>query len=315
MLEIKDLVGLSQPLTKLIEVISSACGVRYRPIAIRAEAAARAEEIKLLGHAQNEVDTARIKAVALAEVEARKIWALPATDSIEERAFQRIEYQNQQRQGNLEAIVQHAIANLPEKASPDPLNEDWKTRFFRTSEDISTSHMQELWGRVLAGEVAKPGTFSLRTLETLRNLSSREAAAFESARYLAAEGRILKLGGDQGGLDEFGLSFEKILLLRDAGLLADGDTLLVRITLTGEETSSELVYNGQILLLELPPNLRQIDFHNYPFTEAGRELIRLIDPQPNMPYLRKLAAINSSVKFSIGPAELSRDQFQPISAT
>lgn len=314
MLEIKDLAGLSQPLTKLVEVISSACGTMYRPTAIRAEAAAKSEAIKLLGHAQTEVDTARISAVALAKVEAKKISALPAIDSIEDRARQRLEYQSQQRQRNVEAIAQHAIVNLPEKVSSSPVDGDWKARFFRISEDISTLHMQELWGRVLAGEVAQPGTFSLRTLETLRNLSSGEASAFESASYLAAEGRIIKLGGDQGHLDEFGLRFEKILLLRDAGLLADGDTLKVRIDLTGEDTNYELAYNGQILLLEFSPNLRQFEFDNYLFTEAGRELIQLIDPHPNMAYLRKVAALYSSIKFSIGPAELSRDQFQPISA-
>ena len=34
-MDIKDLAGLSQPLTKLIEVLSSGMGAIYRPIGIR----------------------------------------------------------------------------------------------------------------------------------------------------------------------------------------------------------------------------------------------------------------------------------------
>ena len=39
--------------------------------------------------------------------------------------------------------------------------------------------MQKLWGRLLAGEVASPQSYSKRTLQFLKTLSKREAAAFE----------------------------------------------------------------------------------------------------------------------------------------
>jgi hypothetical protein len=40
--------------------------------------------------------------------------------------------------------------------------------------------MQLLWGKLLAGEVARPGNFSLRTLNVLQNLTRSEALAFEA---------------------------------------------------------------------------------------------------------------------------------------
>ena len=38
--------------------------------------------------------------------------------------------------------------------------------------------MRVLWGKILAGEVRKPNSFSLRTLETLRNMSTDDAKLF-----------------------------------------------------------------------------------------------------------------------------------------
>jgi hypothetical protein len=37
--------------------------------------------------------------------------------------------------------------------SDTPVDEDWIVRFFNVVEDISDEMMQQLWGRILAGEV------------------------------------------------------------------------------------------------------------------------------------------------------------------
>lgn len=62
--EIKDLAGLSQPATKLIEVVSAAIGTLHRPRAIQAEAVAKAFELKTLGEAQAQVEETK-KRIAL----------------------------------------------------------------------------------------------------------------------------------------------------------------------------------------------------------------------------------------------------------
>lgn len=50
--EIKDLGGLSQPLTKLIEVVSLGIGAHFRPGAIRSTADAKAYEIEAMARAE-----------------------------------------------------------------------------------------------------------------------------------------------------------------------------------------------------------------------------------------------------------------------
>ena len=58
---------------------------------------------------------------------------------------------------------------------PEP---EWVSRFFDIAAGITTEQLQYLWGRILAGEIKQPGSFSLRTLDVLRNLSRKEAESF-----------------------------------------------------------------------------------------------------------------------------------------
>jgi hypothetical protein len=54
-MQIKDLVGLSKPLTRLIEVVSQGVGAVGTPYLIKRTADARAHEIKVIGDALKQV--------------------------------------------------------------------------------------------------------------------------------------------------------------------------------------------------------------------------------------------------------------------
>ena len=83
------------------------------------------------------------------------------------------------------AMLEHLGAGEGEDNSP-PVNEtvtndiddDWLNVFERYAEDASTERMQRLWGRVIAGEVRKPGKYSMRTLRFLSEFSQADALAF-----------------------------------------------------------------------------------------------------------------------------------------
>lgn len=288
-MDIKDLAGLSEPLTKLVEVLGSGMGALYKPIGIRREANAQADAIRLLGKAQQEVDASRMQAIAAAEVR-NKLLMTEANLQIEERAQIRLEHREVRRQGNLEAIAEAAVTHLPEQVSNEKVDEDWKTRFFNIAEDVASSEMQDLWGRILAGEVARPGSYSLRTLEVLRNLSKSEAEAFQKIRYLADDGgRVIK-ATESSKLDDFGIDFNKILKLREAGLLVDGDMLSTELTIPEDKDFIAIGYNGKALMIK--PNektVKKLSLKVYMYTGAGTELMSLIDPQPNVEYLKMLA--------------------------
>lgn len=56
---------------------------------------------------------------------------------------------------------------------------DWYVRFYQASGNVSDETMQDLWAKLLAGEVSKPSTYSFKTIDVLRNLSKKDAELFQ----------------------------------------------------------------------------------------------------------------------------------------
>jgi hypothetical protein len=110
----------------------------------------------------------RIRARAQAQADAALIIAegRAHVQEIEVRAVERLRKRETRRQQNIERITLKAVAALPpaEQISEQPVNSDWTTRFFEECHDISDEQMQEIWAKIMAGEVARPGSFGPRTL-------------------------------------------------------------------------------------------------------------------------------------------------------
>lgn len=203
-----------KPIEKLIEVISKGIGTIYRPRAIRKEAEAKAFEIEI-------IERAKSKALAEGkEIEAETI----------ERIQDRIVHKELRRQENIDNVTEIAAQQLSqeESVSDEPVDEDWTTRFFNIVEDVSDEEMQQLWGRILAGEVKRPKTYSLRTLELLKNISKREADVFTRASnfvIISWGSPFIFRGEENDYLDKYNLNFEDRLLLTETGLLQSDSTI------------------------------------------------------------------------------------------
>ena len=162
-----DLVGIgklaeavSKPTEKLIEEVSKGIGTLYRPRAIRKEGEAEAVKLLAIETAKAEAEEAR-KDIALAG-QMNRLAQLSGSDPLLiERAKIRLALQELQGQVNIEAIANAAVEQLPEQVSDAPVSDEWRQRFFKLAADVSEEGMQEIWAKVLAGEVAKPQSFSI----------------------------------------------------------------------------------------------------------------------------------------------------------
>ena len=47
---------------------------------------------------------------------------------------------------------------------------DWLIRYYEAVGNISDENMQDLWAKILAGEINSPSAYSLKTIDTLRNM-------------------------------------------------------------------------------------------------------------------------------------------------
>lgn len=290
-MEVSDLAGISEPAKKLIEVISSAIGSEFRPRCMRREADAKAYEIRTIAAAQADAIVLKSKGEALADLERINLIAGDNPDLVE-RAKIRLLSREVEGQRNIEAIAEEAFSNLPVSASDQPISKDWKRIFFLNAENICDKDLQYLWGKVLAGEVVSPGSYSLRTLEILKNLSKHEAEIFRLACSLAFDdGSIVKPTFDNSNqFEEYGLTFGNLLSLRDAGLLNENDSLAKHFEDMDKSPSFILINNGvRIMISGTIPQ-----FFSLPsllFTVAGKELKNLIEDNPCLPYLHSVGVL------------------------
>lgn len=59
-----------------------------------------------------------------------------------------------------------------------PLDDDWMNAFVRFAEDASSEQLQDLFGRILAGQMVRPGSFALSTLRAVAELDQPTAEDF-----------------------------------------------------------------------------------------------------------------------------------------
>jgi uncharacterized repeat protein (TIGR03899 family) len=304
--EIKDLLGFSKPLTRLIEVVSAGIGRVYAPTLIRRTADAEAYKTKVLAAAVAEASKSADQPVAYENgvlVTWRKpddgtFVVLPSTT--EERALARLDYQQRRQQSNIETIVGAAAENLAEVAevplqAPD---EDWIGRFFAYAQDVNSAQFQQVWSRILAGEIKRPGTFSLRALEALRHLSKSDAEVFE--KMLSASVYTLDLSGVRSYLvpvhDEQRLenAFEIYkfhhITLSEIGLMYP-DEIFLNSFMSDDIKSRVLVAEPNYLVATRGSIKSPVAFKVWKFSATGSELARLVQSHVDLTVLRDIGSL------------------------
>ncbi len=194
-MDIKDLAGLAKPLEKLIETFGSGAGALFKPRHIREVAKA-------------EADAALIRAEGDC-----------AADAVRARAAARLLDEETRRQQNLESIGDRAAQALPPSVSEKAVDPDWAVHFVNEAKDTSREDMQELWGRVLAGEVASPGTFSKRTVSLVKLLEPADAQHFATLCSLRIDNGNPVVDWPNDFVTRLGLTFGVLSQLDAVGLV------------------------------------------------------------------------------------------------
>lgn len=301
---------------KLVEVTASGIGGVAGPLL--AEWRARKEGRARVIAAEADRDVLRIQAEAQAEARSLLVGDVGGVVGRVELAdgiTQRIEYQELKRHANIASTVGTAALQLEGKMVPGgEADHDWTARFFDGVQDVSSEEMRELWGRVLAGEVERPGSTSIRALSVLRDLDAKTAQTFSklcsAAVYLemcdgeTLDARVPSLGGDasQNALLDFGLGYRELTRLNEHGLvIGDYNSYLDYVVVDDELDGSALLrHQGKYWdwVNEGPAGKERIvRIHGVAMTTAGCELSRVVWPEPMPGYLGRLEAFLSGRGF------------------
>ena len=162
-----NLGELSKPIDTLINKISDVTGVLFEPTRIRRKAKAEADA---------KITIAKADAI-VRNIELKNNLKL---QEISKRALQRVVREEVIKQKNIENIILKAISYITSSAKSEYIDNDWLLKFFDKSKYISNEKMQEIWGKILAGEANKPGNFSRKTLDIVEELDQNDASFFQN---------------------------------------------------------------------------------------------------------------------------------------
>ena len=293
----------------------------------KAGQAARAKLIAAKGEVEAQrilaggrADTMQIIATAQADAKSTVISpdaVLQGEVDIPDIVSQRIQFQEEKRQANIGSVVGKAALQLGdgEVLDHEP-DHDWTAQFFNDVQDVSSEEMQQLWARVLAGEVESPGSVSLKAMNILRGLDRNTALLFRtlcSARMTPLIGvpgggtiqakvdivASLHSSATKNSLQEYDLSYASLNRLNEHGLIVPqyNSTWTNQVIDAGPGKSPRWIsmafgFQGQIWVL-VPVDKREGDFNveinGILLTTSGMELASVIDIRAMPEYQQAVA--------------------------
>ena len=199
------------------------------------------------------------------------------------------QFQQKKRMANVQSIVRQSIEQMPEQVPDTPVDHDWAARFFDNAKDVSNEEMQKLWAKLLAGEVERPGSASLRTLSILREMTQKEAELFARAVNYIFSGTdatawMFRANASVQALPD--ISVSELYSLIGAGLVIPHDSELCRWVTPNLDAYCHIIYAGKkILRLEA----KRFSIPIYDFSISGTQLAKYIEPTVNAEYLQQVA--------------------------
>ena len=295
-------------LEKLVDYTASGVGAVAGPMLALWKARREAEAKRITAQA----DADALQIIADAQAKARQSLDAPIESghgTLEihgDTITQRIEFQERKRQSNIVSVVRDAAAELGDKEvpnhEPDP---DWTARFFDSVQDVSSEDMQKIWARILSGEVENPGRTSFRTLDTLKNMTKRDAEMFRNVCDFVIDDFVFYDS-------EYRQSYDapkprNLFHLQDCGLMNVGSLLIKRCTWNDRSRREGIVflYGSSLLkILNEKGTEKDLTIPSVFLTTAGRELSRVAECTLQIDYLRSFAGFLRSKNCQLSYAEV-----------
>ncbi|MGF1700715.1 TIGR03899 family protein [Photobacterium makurazakiensis] len=218
--------------------------------------------------------------------------------NLHQRSRERLESDQNRQQDNLEKIFKLASDHYKaiKAAKFDP---DWLFHFISIAKNIRNHSMQHLWARILKQELTIPNSVSLKTLDTLRNMTHKETQIFHRASMLSCQisndsckkiitslkikpsllPNLFSTKVKKLSLGYFQLPYSDVLVLMDLGLL-----IKTELESGSLEPKVSFPFRYQQYTYNLTPIQKEISFTYYRFSPVGEELAELLGEKTNEPF-------------------------------
>ena len=213
---------------------------------------------------------------------------------------------------NVSKALLRAEAELEDDPQTPPdrtVDEDWLFRWRDAAGTVSTEDLQTLWGRVLAGEIKSPGSFSLRTLEFLKNISQKEAREITKLAPFVLDNDFIFRGANKL-FDAEGITFGFLLYLQNLGITCGVDAAGLSVEIGHgypDRFQKVLISYDRALLVTHEDASKKLKLEIYGLTPLGKQIFKLGSFTPHEIYLREIGQIICQQGFNVSLARWKDD--------
>lgn len=235
--------------------------------------------------------------------------------NVSDRALTTMINKSIKEQINIDEIVANAVNIIEckinkdyDKISNKEVSEDWALRFFDISRNIRDEEMKNLWSSILADEIITPGSYSLRTLETLKNMNRQDAELFIKISNLALDiSHSVIIPQSNEMLDKYDISFIDSVYLEELNLLQRDIVYKIepneqRFIMFGEERC--------IIIKNISD--KNVSINILKLTNVGKEIYKLTNPTFDLKDLKEIGkgiqSLNNDVEVYYTDAVFYKDE-------
>ena len=185
------------------------------------------------------------------------------------------------------------------------INDDWLNSFETEARQVSTEDMQHRFGRILAGEIKQPGSYSIRAVKALREMDQKAAILFKKLcsmciafEYLTdrriLDARVISFGDGlvQGDPDKCSLNSYEIDVLSEYRLISSTQNYIYPYNLCIQSLNNRsphpCLHQGKDWFFDPFDPIQEFRFSGLSFSIVGRQLFRIVDQDPMPEYTEDL---------------------------
>lgn len=193
------------------------------------------------------------------------------------------------RVSNLAGVLSHAESEVKTNVNITDVDDNWLEEFQDHAEKISDEDTQIIWGKLLAGEMNSPGSYSKQLMSILSTMSKADAETFvklssfcilalDTPSSMKGQGVIL-LHPDKGKGNTYNheaFNYDMVSCLSSFGLLNLSGGMLFKVE---PDQTRSFVVGDEILTIKNKESKTNDLWFTPAFTHAGAELISLCEPE------------------------------------
>lgn len=233
---------------------------------------------------EDEIERQRIARRAELELESAS-----ALQRLESAAAYAAREEQLRRLINKASVVAEALEDFREEVDPTEeqgeVEDDWLNIFEDHASRASSDRLRSLWGKILAGEIRRPGSFSLTTLRILSEVDQKTAELFQRYVVGVLQGNLLIRPSELKGQ-----ALMDLTALEEAGLLQEASGT-IGIDHKFDNKGDYVFVDKNFALIAKGKPGSTVRISVIKISRAGEEIRRIVPPEAEDAAIRAVAEI------------------------